>query len=412
MDTLRSWFVARGGSFHPLVVLESQGPFGISVLAPRLDEDTTIVTCPFALIITKDTSSQALKTLLGPDAHATLDTWSERQLICSYLSFHHLCPEQSIPEALRHFPYTQCLPTAANLLTPLHFTTTEREILRGTNLYGATLDRERDWRAEWVHCRSLVQSVNHAWGDAFTWDIYLTASTHLSSRAFPSSILSPDPSLVASPSTYPVLIPGVDLLNHKRRQPVSWIVSCQDAASDTVSIVVHPKTDSDFETASPHGELIEVFNNYGPKPNDELILGYGFSLPDNPDDTITLKVGGSATSQKWLVGRNAQQVEGLWSGIRSRIANGESDYEFEDDLETAAVLSDMIQAKLDGMKTAADVRQSDEIRPTVRVMLEHYITGQWDILESILEFLNEKQKAAIETAREQGIDLVFDDSDD
>ena len=26
MDALRSWFAARGGSFHPLVVLESQGP--------------------------------------------------------------------------------------------------------------------------------------------------------------------------------------------------------------------------------------------------------------------------------------------------------------------------------------------------------------------------------------------------
>ncbi|KAH0834002.1 hypothetical protein J3R83DRAFT_11238 [Lanmaoa asiatica] len=417
MDRLQLWFAAQGGSFHPFVVLDSKGPFGISVLAPRLDEDTTIVTCPFSLIITKDASSQALKTLLGPNAHAPLDTWSERQLICSYLCFHQLCPEPSFPEALRHFSYIQCLPPAANLLTPLHFTTTEREILRGTNLYGATLDRERDWRADWIQCRSLVHGVDSVWGDAFTWDMYVTASTHLSSRAFPSSILSSKPSLVASPSTYPVLIPGVDLLNHKRGQPVSWIVSCQDAPQDTttsntVSIVAHPKSDTDCETASPHERLVEVFNNYGPKSNDELILGYGFSLPDNPDDTITLQVGGSATSQKWVVGRNAQNVEGLWSDIRSMIANGESDYEFEDDLETAVVLSDMVQAKLDGMKSVADVRQSDEIRPTVRVMLEHYITGQREILGSILEILDEKRKAAIETAREQGIDLVFNEDDD
>jgi len=38
--------------------------------------------------------------------------------------------------------------------------------------------------------------------------------------------------------------------------------------------------------------------------------------------------------------------------------------------------------------------------------------GQREILEAILEFLDEKRKAAIETAREQGIDLVFDDDDD
>ena len=110
------------------------------------------------------------------------------------------------------------------------------------------------------------------------------------------------------------------------------------------------------------------------------------------------------------------------------IANEESDYEFEDDLETAAVLSDMVQAKLDGIKTVADVRQSDDIRPAVRVMLEHYIAGrrpgllsvvcvlclcpgQREILESILEFLDEKRQAAIEAAREQGIDLVFNEDD-
>lgn len=160
------------------------GPCGISVLAPRLDEDTTIVTCPFSLIITKHAASQALETLLG---HPSLDAWSERQLICSYLCFHRLCPEQrsivitppsptfvhgshdSSSEALRHFPYIQCLPPAADLLTPLHFTTAEREILRGTNLYGATSDRERDLRTEWVQCRSLVHGVNPAWADAFTW---------------------------------------------------------------------------------------------------------------------------------------------------------------------------------------------------------------------------------------------------
>ncbi|KAF8556722.1 SET domain-containing protein [Imleria badia] len=417
MDSLRAWFAAHGGSFHPAVVLDPQGPFGVSVLAPRLDVDTTIVTCPFSLIITKHAALNALKSILGPDAHAPLDTWSERQLICVYRSLSlaslvHDVPHSS-PGVLRHFIYVQCLPATADLMTPHQFTTTEREILRGTNLYGATLDRERDWRANWVQCRSLVQSVNPAWGDAFTWDMYMTASTHLSCRAFPSTMLSPDPSLVSTPSTYPVLIPCVDLMNHKRGQPVSWIISCQDqdtTTPNTISIIVHPKSD-DADTA-PREELVEVFNNYGPKPNDELILGYGFSLPDNPDDTITLQIGGAAASQKWVIGRHAHNVEGLWSDVRHMIAKGDSDYEFEDDLETAAVLADMVQAKLDGIKTVADVRRSEAIRPAVRVMLEHYVAGQRDILESILESLDEKRKAAIETAREQGIDLVFDEEDD
>ncbi|KIJ07596.1 hypothetical protein PAXINDRAFT_164574 [Paxillus involutus ATCC 200175] len=401
LSSFRSWFSTEGGSFGPSVVLQLEGPFGTSVLAPKFDKDVTIVTCPFSLIITRDASLQALRTLLGPQSHLLLDTWSERQLICSYICFHHLFSEPSLPRVLRHLPYIRCLPAAEKLLTPLHFSKQELQMLKGTNIYGATLDRERDWRVEWEQCRSVVK---------ISREIYLTASTHLSSRAFPSSILSADPSLVSTPSTYPVLIPGVDLLNHKRGHPVSWVVSCSEATGngtppDTVSIVAHPNASAE---QSSEAQLEEVFNNYGPKSNDELILGYGFSLPDNPDDKMALQIGGTTKSEIWEVRRNAQNIEGLWSHVRSMVESEESEYEFEDDMEAASMLSEMTQAKLDGMKTISDVRRHDEIRPEVKVMLEHYIEGQRDILESMLRFLDGKQEAAIEAAREQGIDLVFD----
>jgi hypothetical protein len=42
----------------------------------------------------------------------------------------------------------------------------------------------------------------------------------------------------------------------------------------------------------------EVFNNYGAKPNDELLLGYGFILPDNPEDFVSLKMGTSADDSR------------------------------------------------------------------------------------------------------------------
>jgi hypothetical protein len=207
---------------------------------------------------------------------------------------------------------------------------------------------------------------------------------------------------------------------------VSWVVSCSEATGngtppDTVSIVAHPNASAE---QSSEAQLEEVFNNYGPKSNDELILGYGFSLPDNPDDKMALQIGGTTKSEIWEVRRNAQNIEGLWSHVRSMVESEESEYEFEDDMEAASMLSEMTQAKLDGMKTISDVRRHDEIRPEVKVMLEHYIEGivstsvggvsdkhpqgQRDILESMLRFLDGKQEAAIEAAREQGIDLVFD----
>src|ERR1700730_9139603 len=43
-------------------------------------------------------------------------------------------------ETLIHSPYLDTLPSPTHLRTPLHFTKEETDALRGTNVYGATLD--------------------------------------------------------------------------------------------------------------------------------------------------------------------------------------------------------------------------------------------------------------------------------
>ncbi|KIL70290.1 hypothetical protein M378DRAFT_156393, partial [Amanita muscaria Koide BX008] len=44
-----------------------------------------------------------------------------------------------------------------------------------------------------------------------------------------------------------------------------------------------------------------------------------YSLPNNPEDTILLKVAG-LNGQRWSVGREAQGVEGLWDGLLQSFA--------------------------------------------------------------------------------------------
>lgn len=83
--------------------------------------------------------------------------------------------------------------------------------------------------------------------------MYLTAATYLSSRAFPSTLLSLAPSLVATPSSFPVLLPGIDALNHKRGQAVTWVVDGAGSSGPAIGLVVH--------TPTPAGA--EIFNNYG-----------------------------------------------------------------------------------------------------------------------------------------------------
>lgn len=137
----------------------------------------------------------------------------------------------------------------------------------------------------------------------------------------------------------------------------------------------------------------ELLNNYGAKPNSELILGYGFSLEGNPDDTIVLSIsGGPATSdpspegkERWEVGRNARGVEGVWNYVLNAISSGSQpeeaeeseNIEVENRLEAAGMLSGMCQSYLDRLPKIppASDQSPPELRPEVLTMLAHYIEG-------------------------------------
>ena len=215
---------------------------------------------------------------------------------------------------------------------------------------------------------------------------YLTAATYLSSRAFPSTLMSKNPSVSASRDSYPVLFPGVDSLNHGRGRPVSWIIAPTNPDPDSgqhlgLSLTIH--------SSSRPGE--ELLNNYGAKPNSELILGYGFSLEGNPDDTIVLSIsGGHAASdsspeekERWEVGRNARGVQGVWNYVLATISSTSCLEEaeepevtrLENQLDAANMLSEMCRSYLDRLPKTLN-QSPQECRTEVLTMLAHYIEGK------------------------------------
>ncbi|KAI0298840.1 hypothetical protein BC826DRAFT_1090616 [Russula brevipes] len=428
----KEWLASHGGSFHP-AVRYSPGRFssGLSILASEaIEPDATIVTCPFSIIITPLLSKGALLPILQ-DA-SVLGRWTERQLIIVYLCFHWITGPE-IHETLIHSPYLDTLPLPSQLRTPLHFTKEETDALRGTNVYGATLDRRRVWEAEWEQCRADVSAINAEWGDGLTWERFLTASTYLSSRAFPSTLLSPSPTLVQRPDSHPVLIPGVDALNHARGQPVSWVVSsCASApppapppaAADagesggcaSISLVTHG--------ASKAGA--EIFNNYGAKPNSELLLGYGFTLRANPDDTIVLKVGGRGAvgQQQHEVGRGARGAESVWGTVLDAVKaaaargdEGDDDSEVPDwqiVLEGADVLRAMTESLLEHLPGVPELENPRPPREEVAGMIGDYISGQREVLQDLLGYANDREMGGVAMARREGtvIRLGGDEDDD
>lgn len=215
----------------------------------------------------------------------------------------------------------------------------------------------------------LVQSLLLATHMPLHREHYLTAATHLSSRAFPSALLSQSPSLAPRPDSHPVLLPVIDALNHARAHPVSWAVSSDPV--NTLSIVEHGRI--------PAGG--EVLNNYGPKPNAELVLGYGFALPDNPDDTLVLKL---PDAERREVGRGGRGVDCVWEDVCIAILKGAGcgNDEFEQDEETrlaiqydaARTLEDMLAQRLQTLPTLPEYAPPG-VRVDVLGMLRHYVAG-------------------------------------
>jgi len=314
------------------------------------------------------------------------------------------------------------LPKPEQLLTPLHFSEEELELFRGSHLYAATADRRDVLRNEWQRCLEyLVTTPNgDMYRQRYTWEQYLTAATYLASRAFPSTLISGKPSVAISKDSYPVLFPGVDSLNHARRQPVSWVVDPLPPTDPGKDLVRYLGLSLLIHLPGRPGE--ELLNNYGAKPNSELILGYGFSLEGNPDDTIVLSIGGepaaSASNQgekeTWEVGRNARGIESIWNRVLDIVSSASTPEaeepeatRFENQLDAASTLSEMCQSYLDRLPRIPAILNapSPELRSEVLKMIAHYIEGQRDILESMSRFAEGKGEEAVEEAQKLGIDL-------
>ncbi len=104
---------------------------------------------------------------------------------------------------------------------------------------------------------------------------------------------------------FPVLFPGLDAANHSHESKVDWTFD-----PGLFSIALAGPNESNGVTAGS-----EVFNNYGPKSNGELLIGYGFCMPNNPHDSVAMLFKAPAVElQKSLraVHPGYFTTEGVW----------------------------------------------------------------------------------------------------
>ncbi|KAJ2377765.1 hypothetical protein IW150_001189, partial [Coemansia sp. RSA 2607] len=258
LDTFVKWLLDNGADLSR-IELRDAGADGNGVYAREdIPEDTRYAYIPHTLAIT------------GKVCHAALSTASQagdcglrgRPLLAAFLVHQRFVCADSFWK-----PYIDILP--AQYHTPLEFSDAELQILVETPAEHSVEDRRQKYADE--H-RSAVTAVGGKIGGALTFANYVWAASAVCSRSFSKDLVKGSDELTESSE---VLLPLLDMMNHLPRRRVSWI--CDDSGIEFVT-----------------GQLLrrgeQVYNNYGPKSNEELMLGYGFCVPDNPFSHFHLRL--------------------------------------------------------------------------------------------------------------------------
>lgn len=250
MDTLFSWAKSNGATISDDIEVAKIPDFGESIVAKASINDQELLSIPTKLIVNHD---KAVKEFGA--ASKTFTTVSDKQSLTKYF----FAVEKNKGSDSFFHPYISQLPS--KITTPLYFTKEQQESLVGTNLEFYKNDKTELWEKEFKKLQQFVKT-------SVTLDDYLYASTIFTSRSFPERLMD------AKNEDLSMLIPVLDLINHKPLTAVEWNVT-----SDAFA----------FKACSAVAKGDQIFNNYGSKGNEELLGAYGFALKDNEFDTMPLK---------------------------------------------------------------------------------------------------------------------------
>lgn len=194
-------------------------------------------------------------------------------------------------------PYLDILPL--NLTQPYFWPSEKLNLLQGTDLLIITKSNLNNWFNEWLNLTKILNididttnmqmkddidkilqyvnsNITNLQEGKLNWNSfmgYLWSVNIFNSRAFPEIIFNEECKYLQQAFLYPV----VDLLNHKSGANVKWTY---DDCEKNVDFIAKDLNDLKIND--------EIFNNYGDKSNEELLLSYGFIEENNPFDNARL----------------------------------------------------------------------------------------------------------------------------
>ncbi|KAI0156357.1 SET domain-containing protein [Xylariaceae sp. FL1272] len=170
------------------------------------------------------------------------------------------------------WPYIRTLPQPASMasILPVTWPPDDVEFLRGTNAYVAVSEIKSTLRKEHKKAMGLLPSRLKF---EYTRPLYYWAYCIFTTRSFRPSLIISEEELGALPCTaddFSILLPLFDVGNHSPLAKISWVT---DANAGTCSL----------KSGQTYSQGQQIYNNYGTKTNAELLLGYGFILPESEE---------------------------------------------------------------------------------------------------------------------------------
>ena len=197
------------------------------------------------------------------------------------------------------------------------------------------------------------------------------------SRRFPPRLLDAEAPSAGAPG---VLLPFFDLLNHGKGTEIEW-------RGDGTSVA--------FAAGADIGPNSEIFNNYGSKSNDELLLAHGFALENNEHDRVALKMtvasgDGRRTLGPFYLRRGGDFPRALWRALADPTgdpASSDSDSPPEIDAESVEVLLATLERKLAPFTASKTADAKAALGAGRSASVAFYRNGQREILEDAVEAL-------------------------
>ncbi|RLV91598.1 Protein-lysine N-methyltransferase EFM1 [Spathaspora sp. JA1] len=287
INSLIEWATSNNAYISPKIQFQEISPNNIgAICTEQLDNsDHDMIEIPTDLLITTNTALESFP-IESVNANSVLKLYLARERTSSYIT------------KSKYRQYLELLPSLIDIGSPLTWSPEDKSYLKGTNLGNSLSDILAHLVEEWWQIVNLIpedfaKPQDHFINLKFYYEYkyykdedlysffkdvdvdnwtsfanYVWANQILKSRSFPAYLI--DKSKFKPDSA--MLIPVLDLLNHDSKAEVYWGFKNDKFCFRNANCVAKQ----------------QVFNNYGMKGNEELLLAYGFAIEQNDVDSVAL----------------------------------------------------------------------------------------------------------------------------